>query len=72
MTIGDQVEITPEAQEFGNAIDKYKRDNRRPFPMWSEILEIVIALGYRRVAPRVALPKAKPRLLGKPGRHRQE
>lgn len=39
-----------EEMEFMQAIENYKRDFRRPFPTWSEILEVVKALGYRRVA----------------------
>jgi hypothetical protein len=35
---------------FMKAIDQYKRDFRRPFPSWSEILEVAHALGYRLVA----------------------
>jgi hypothetical protein len=42
--------------EFLRAIDMYKRINRRPFPTWSEVLEVVIALGYRKVAEPTALP----------------
>jgi len=42
--------------EFLRAIDLYKRINRRPFPTWSEVLEVVIALGYRKVAEPTPLP----------------
>src|SRR5205823_2079366 len=42
--------------EFMNAMDQYKRDNRRPFPTWSEVLEVLTALGYRRVAEPTAMP----------------
>ena len=42
--------------EFMRAMDQYKRDNRRPFPTWSEVLEVLLALGYRRVAEMSALP----------------
>ena len=41
---------------FMKAMDQYKRDNRRPFPTWSEVLEVLTALGYRRVAQATALP----------------
>jgi hypothetical protein len=41
---------------FEKAMDQYKRDNRRPFPTWSETLEVLIALGYRKVAEPTALP----------------
>jgi hypothetical protein len=42
--------------EFMKAMDQYKRDNRRPFPTWSEVLEVIRALGYRKVAQPTALP----------------
>jgi hypothetical protein len=42
--------------EFMKAMDMYKRANRRPFPTWSEVLEVLIALGYRRVEKPTALP----------------
>jgi hypothetical protein len=42
--------------EFMRAMDQYKRDNRRPFPTWSEVLEVLTSLGYRRVAEATALP----------------
>jgi hypothetical protein len=41
---------------FMKAMDQYKRDNRRPFPTWSEVLEVLLALGYRKVAEMSALP----------------
>ena len=40
--------------EFMKAMDQYKRDNRRPFPTWSEVLEVMRALGYRKVAEQIA------------------
>ena len=41
---------------FMKSMDNYKRDNRRPFPTWSEVLEVLRALGYRKVADATALP----------------
>ena len=41
---------------FMKAMDQYKRDNRRPFPTWSEVLEVLRALGYRKVAEPEPLP----------------
>jgi hypothetical protein len=41
---------------FMKAMDQYKRDNRRPFPTWSEVLEVLRALGYRKVEKPTALP----------------
>ncbi len=36
--------------EFIQAIDDYKRLEGRPFPTWSEVLDIVKELGYQRDA----------------------
>src|SRR5262245_14101606 len=41
---------------FMRAMDQYKRDNRRPFPTWSEVLEVLHALGYRKVAEPTTMP----------------
>ena len=41
---------------FMKAMDQYKRANRRPFPTWSEVLEVLRSLGYRKVDPPTALP----------------
>lgn len=45
--------------EFMKAMDRYKRENRRPFPTWSEVLEVLHSLGYRRVAETTDLPTGK-------------
>jgi hypothetical protein len=49
-------DYTDEEIEFMKAMDQYKRDNRRPFPTWSEVLEVLQALGYRKVAAATSLP----------------
>jgi hypothetical protein len=41
---------------FMKAMDKYKRDNRRPFPTWSEVLEVLRSLGYRKTEVATVLP----------------
>lgn len=41
-------EMPEDVLEFIHAIDTYKRTRQRPFPNWSEILEIVKSLGYSR------------------------
>ena len=46
---------------FMKAMDQYKRDNRRPFPTWSEVLEVLHALGYRKVAAPGAMPGVQPK-----------
>ena len=47
---------------FMKAMDQYKRANRRPFPTWSEVLEVLRSLGYRTTEVTIALPG----LQGKP------
>jgi hypothetical protein len=42
--------MSAEVIEFITAVDEYKRKRGRPFPSWSEILEIVKQLGYRKAA----------------------
>ncbi len=42
--------MSDEQFEFLMAIDEYKRKNTRPFPTWTEVLEVIKALGYRKVA----------------------
>ncbi len=42
--------MSDEQFEFIMAIDEYKRANARPFPTWTEVLEVIKALGYRKVA----------------------
>src|SRR5947209_18695055 len=49
-------DYTNDEIEFMKAMDQYKRDNRRPFPTWSEVLEVLRALGYRKVADPTPLP----------------
>ena len=46
----EEGEMTEEQFEFLMAINEYKRINRRPFPSWSEVLDVMRALGYRTVA----------------------
>src|SRR5207237_187571 len=43
-------EYSDEEISFMRAMDLYKRANRRPFPSWSEVLEVLRSRGYRRVA----------------------
>ncbi|HLB74513.1 MAG TPA: hypothetical protein VJJ98_10875 [Sedimentisphaerales bacterium] len=42
--------MSDEQFEFLLAIDEYKRSNSRPFPTWTEVLDVIKALGYRKVA----------------------
>lgn len=49
--------MSDEQFEFLMAIDEYKKKNARPFPTWTEVLEVIKALGYRRVAKPQPLQK---------------
>lgn len=40
----------PDEVEFMTAMDDYKRRSGRMFPTWSEVLEVIRDLGYRKVA----------------------
>ena len=46
----EEGEMNEEQFEFLMAIDQYKRSNQRPFPTWTEVLEVIRAIGYRKVA----------------------
>jgi len=46
----EEGEMDAEQFEFVMAIDEYKRVNNRPFPSWTEVLEVIRYLGYRKVA----------------------
>ena len=41
-------EMPADVLEFIRAIDHYKRTHQRPFPNWSEVLDVVKGLGYAR------------------------
>ncbi len=46
----EEGEMNEEQFSFLMAINEYKRLNKRPFPTWTEVLDIIHALGYRKVA----------------------
>jgi hypothetical protein len=46
----EEGQMSQEQFEFLMAIDEYKRKNQRPFPTWTEVLEVIKAIGYRKVA----------------------
>ncbi len=48
----EEGEMSSEQFDFVLAIDEYKRINNRPFPTWTEVLEVIKYLGYRKVAPK--------------------
>ena len=41
-------EMPADVVEFITAMDDYKRRMGRPFPNWSEVLQVVKSLGYAR------------------------
>ena len=46
----EEGQMSEEQFTFLMAIDEYKKKNARPFPTWTEVLEVIKALGYRKVA----------------------
>lgn len=46
----EEGEMTDEQFAFIKAINEYKQINKRPFPTWTEVLDVIRALGYRKVA----------------------
>ena len=48
----EEGELNDEQFEFVLAMDEYKRANKRPFPSWTEVLEVIKYLGYRKVAAK--------------------
>jgi len=55
----EEGQMSDEQFEFLMAIDEYKRKNARPFPTWTEVLEVIKALGYRKVAEPKPLAQFK-------------
>ncbi len=43
--------MNEEQLDFLKAVDEYKRVNDKPFPTLTEVLDIILYLGYRKVAP---------------------
>ena len=50
MKAAEEGEMTNEQFLFIKAIDAYKRVNNRPYPTWTEVLEVIRKLGYRKTA----------------------
>jgi hypothetical protein len=56
----EEGEMTNEQFMFIQAIDAFKRANDRPFPTWTEVLEVIRKLGYRKTAKMaVDLPQCE-------------
>ena len=48
----EEGEMTDEQFEFCMAIETYKKVNKRLYPTWTEVLEVIHQLGYRKVMHR--------------------
>jgi len=48
----EEGEMTIEQFEFVMAVEMYKKVNKRMYPTWTEVLEVIHQLGYRKVLPR--------------------
>ena len=48
MRAAEEGEMTQEQFLFVMAIDSYKRVNDKPYPTWTEVLEVIRKLGYRK------------------------
>ncbi len=55
----EEGQMSDEQFEFVMAIDEYKRKNASPFPTWTEVLEVIKSLGYRKVAEPQPLEQSK-------------
>jgi len=56
----EEGEMTSEQFLFVMAIDAYKRVNHQPYPTWTEILEVIRKLGYRKTSPMLlSLPSCE-------------
>ncbi len=44
----NQYDMSAEVLEFINAINRFKSSTGRSFPTWSEVLEILMGLGYEK------------------------
>lgn len=58
--MAEEGEMTDEQFLFVKAIDAYKRVNGKSFPTWTEVLEVMRRLGYRKTMPsELNLPGAE-------------
>lgn len=50
--LAEEGEMSAEQFEFIMAIEMYKKVNKKMFPTWTEVLEVINQLGYRKVETR--------------------
>lgn len=62
LTSGEGSDYTADEIAFAAAVNAYRKLCSRPFPSWSEVLAIAVALGYRRVADPAPLPRFRSKL----------
>jgi hypothetical protein len=56
----DEGELTDEQFLFLKAIDAFKSANHKPYPSWTDVLEVIRKLGYRKTMPMtVDVPAAE-------------
>jgi hypothetical protein len=48
----EEGEMTAEQFEFIQAIQTYKKVNKKLYPTWTEVLEVIRQLGYLKIMPR--------------------
>jgi hypothetical protein len=51
MKSAEEGEMTQEQFMFVMAIDVFKRVNNKTFPTWTDVLEVIRKLGYRKTMP---------------------
>jgi hypothetical protein len=54
-------DYTDDEVEFMHALDQYKRTSGRMFPTCSEVLEVLIALGYEKKSNRSGASSGEPK-----------
>lgn len=47
----EEGELSPEQFLFVMAIDQFKKANGKSFPTWTDVLEVIRLLGYRKTMP---------------------
>lgn len=56
----EEGEMNVEQFLFIQAVDAFKRANDKPFPTWTEVLEVIRKLGYRKTCPMdIKLPQCE-------------
>lgn len=53
LTLPEGLVLSGTDEDFALVVDWYKKAKRRPFPSWSEVLEIAKLLGWRKPDAKV-------------------